>query len=197
VGAVVGPAKGHFKREGTRTQEAGEASVQMVPNPVAAPGELLLRVQMVGFCGSDLNSFRGRNSLVTFPRIPGHEVSATVIEGDGALPAGTDLALSPYTNCGRCASCRRGRSNACEFNQTLGVQSHERRFEHCFTRWKLNAVELRASSAPLKQSSCFDVPLELRPIASRESVNGIVSSPKAGRRHGWNCKRSCASNVRT
>src|SRR5246127_3902692 len=100
----------------------GEASVEMVPNPVAAPGELLLRVRMVGICGSDLNSFRGRNPLVTFPRIPGHEVSATVIEGDSSLPAGTDVALSPYTSCGRCASCRRGRSNACQFNQTLGVQ---------------------------------------------------------------------------
>jgi threonine dehydrogenase-like Zn-dependent dehydrogenase len=77
---------------------------------------------MVGFCGSDLNSFRGRNPLVTFPRILGHEVSATVVEGAGELPAGTDVALSPYTNCGRCASCRRGRPNACQFNQTLGVQ---------------------------------------------------------------------------
>src|ERR1700756_5770737 len=103
-------------------KKPGEASVEMVPNPVAAPGELLLRVRMVGFCGSDLNSFRGRNPLVTFPRIPGHEVSATVIEGDSSLPAGTDVALSPYTSCGRCASCQRGRPNACRFNQTLGVQ---------------------------------------------------------------------------
>ena len=52
-------------------KKPGEASVEMVSNPVAAPGELLLRVRMVGFCGSDLNSFRGRNPLVTFPRIPG------------------------------------------------------------------------------------------------------------------------------
>ena len=103
-------------------KKPGKASVETVPNPVAAPGELLLRVRMVGFCGSDLNSFRGRNPLITFPRILGHEVSATVIEGDSALPAGTDVALSPYTSCGRCASCRRGRSNACQFNQTLGVQ---------------------------------------------------------------------------
>ena len=103
-------------------KKPGEASVETVPNPVAAPGELLLSVRMVGFCGSDLNSFRGRNPLVTFPRIPGHEVSATVIEGDSLLPAGTDVALSPYTSCGSCASCRRGRSNACKFNQTLGVQ---------------------------------------------------------------------------
>ena len=100
----------------------GEASVETVPEPVVAPGELLLKVRMVGFCGSDLNSFRGRNPLVTFPRILGHEVSATIIEGDSALPSGTDVALSPYTACGRCASCRRGRPNACQFNQTLGVQ---------------------------------------------------------------------------
>ncbi len=100
----------------------GEASVETVPEPVVAPGELLLKVRMVGFCGSDLNSFRGRNPLVTFPRILGHEVSATIIEGDSALPSGTDVALSPYTACGRCASCHRGRPNACQFNQTLGVQ---------------------------------------------------------------------------
>lgn len=77
---------------------------------------------MVGLCGSDLNSFRGLNPLVSFPRIPGHEVSATVVQGHGDLQAGTDVALNPYTSCGQCASCRRGRPNACQFNQTLGVQ---------------------------------------------------------------------------
>lgn len=80
---------------------------------------------MVGFCGSDLNSFRGLNPLISFPRILGHEVSATVVRGNGRkseLAPGTDVALCPYTGCGECASCRRGRSNACQFNQTLGVQ---------------------------------------------------------------------------
>ena len=99
-----------------------DTSLENVPEPVVGPGELLLKVRMVGFCGSDLNSFRGLNPLVSFPRILGHEVSATVVEGSGDLSAGTDVALSPYTSCGRCASCRRGRPNACQFNQTLGVQ---------------------------------------------------------------------------
>lgn len=58
---------------------------------------------MVGLCGSDLNSFRGLNPLVSFPRIPGHEVSATVVRGESDLPAGTHVTLSPYTSCGRCA----------------------------------------------------------------------------------------------
>lgn len=103
-------------------QRPGEASIETIPDPVVGPGELLLKVRMVGFCGSDLNSFRGLNPLVSFPRVLGHEVSATVVEGRSDLLPGTDVALSPYTSCGNCASCRRGRPNACQFNQTLGVQ---------------------------------------------------------------------------
>src|SRR5436309_6480242 len=103
-------------------QKPGQASVETIPEPVFADGDMLLKVRMVGLCGSDLNSFRGLNPLVSYPRILGHEVSATVMHGQDGLPAGTDVALAPYSNCGKCAACRRGRSNACQFNQTLGVQ---------------------------------------------------------------------------
>src|SRR6266480_6493604 len=103
-------------------QKPGQASIETVPAPVLTDGNVLLKVRMVGFCGSDLNSFRGLNPLVSFPRILGHEVCATVVEGKNGFAAGTDVALSPYTSCGQCASCRRGRPNACQLNQTLGVQ---------------------------------------------------------------------------
>src|SRR5437588_7190291 len=100
----------------------GHAAIETVAEPVATNGNILLKVRMVGLCGSDLNSFRGLNPLVSFPRIPGHEVCATVVQGASGLAEGTDVALSPYTSCGQCASCRRGRPNACQLNQTLGVQ---------------------------------------------------------------------------
>ena len=103
-------------------QKPGTASIEAVPEPTVRDRGVLLKVRMVGLCGSDLNSFRGFNPLVSFPRILGHEVSATVVKGHGDLQAGTDVALNPYTSCGQCASCRRGRPNACQFNQTLGVQ---------------------------------------------------------------------------
>jgi len=103
-------------------QKPREVSVATIPEPVLTDGNVLLKVQMVGLCGSDLNSFRGLNPMVSFPRILGHEVCATVVRGHGELAEGTNVALSPYTSCGRCASCRRGRSNACQFNETLGVQ---------------------------------------------------------------------------
>lgn len=104
-------------------KKPGQASIETVPDPVVTNGNILLKVRMVGFCGSDLNSFRGLNPLVSYPRILGHEVSATVAqESDRGLSVGTDVAISPYTSCGKCASCQRGRSNACQFNETLGVQ---------------------------------------------------------------------------
>jgi threonine dehydrogenase-like Zn-dependent dehydrogenase len=85
-------------------------------------GEVLLRVNLVGMCGTDLTTFRGGNAMVTFPRIPGHEVAATVVEGAADLVPGTQVTVSPYTQCGVCPSCRRGRVNACQRNQTMGVQ---------------------------------------------------------------------------
>jgi len=104
----------------------GKAGLKDVREP-AGPGngEVLLRVRRVGLCGSDLNSYRGRNPLVSYPRILGHEVAATVVEmgaGVQGWPSETTVTLSPYSNCGKCASCLRGRPNACAFNQTLGVQ---------------------------------------------------------------------------
>ncbi len=84
-------------------------------------GDVQLRVRLVGMCGTDLTTFRGGNAMVTFPRVPGHEVAATVVSG-GTLAPGTAVTMSPYTACGECASCRRGRANACQGNQTMGVQ---------------------------------------------------------------------------
>jgi threonine dehydrogenase-like Zn-dependent dehydrogenase len=106
-------------------RKPGRADLETIADPVLTDTNVLLKVRFVGFCGSDLNSFRGLNPLVTYPRILGHEVSATVVEDVGreaVLPAGTNVAISPYTSCGKCSSCLRGRPNACQFNQTLGVQ---------------------------------------------------------------------------
>ncbi|MEI6478406.1 MAG: zinc-binding alcohol dehydrogenase family protein [bacterium] len=88
--------------------------------------EVLVEVKMVGFCGTDLKTFRGENAMVTFPRVPGHEIAGIIREVGQAVPgkwtAGMPVTVSPYTSCGTCASCRRSRPNACEYNQTLGVQ---------------------------------------------------------------------------
>ena len=96
------------------------------PVPVAGKGEVLLKINFVGFCGSDLNTFMGKNPMVQYPRVPGHEISAVIAKVGEEVPAnfkaGQAVTVVPYTNCGQCSSCRKGRFNACRYNQTLGVQ---------------------------------------------------------------------------
>jgi len=106
-------------------KKPGLALIESISVPVSSQETVLLKVRMVGLCGSDLNSFRGKNPMIAFPRVLGHEVAATLmedVENNAALKSGTDVTLSPYTSCGNCPSCLRSRFNACEFNQTLGVQ---------------------------------------------------------------------------
>lgn len=107
-----------------RILSPGEVALADIPAPARKPGDVLLRVRMVGMCGSDLNTFRGKNPLVTYPRVLGHEIAATVADssGDSGLVPGADVTVSPYTSCGSCSSCLHGRPNACQFNQTFGVQ---------------------------------------------------------------------------
>src|SRR3954447_25413905 len=82
----------------------GEAAVIEIAEDRMQVGGTLLRVKMVGMCGTDLNTFRGRNPMVEFPRIPGHEIAAEVVEGGGDLATGTLVTVLPYTSCGGCAS---------------------------------------------------------------------------------------------
>jgi threonine dehydrogenase-like Zn-dependent dehydrogenase len=107
-------------------QEPGKATLTDIPEPCNSSGETVLQIRMIGLCGTDLNTFRGKNPLVTFPRILGHEVAATILHpGRGLsddLLEGSAVTLAPYTACGQCASCLRDRPNACSSNQTLGVQ---------------------------------------------------------------------------
>ena len=111
-----------------------------LPKPVAGEGEVLLRLKYVGFCGSDLNTFLGRNTMAKPNVIPGHEIGA-VIEalGEGCpadLHEGQVVTVNPYTNCGHCASCRNGRYNACQNNETLGVQRDGAMREYIALPWQ-------------------------------------------------------------
>src|SRR4051794_10163181 len=108
-------------------EREGRTRLVSVEPPDVSPNDVLLRIHTVGFCGSDLNTYRGLNPLVSYPRIPGHEVAGTVERTGAAVPAdrfqpGTHVTVVPYTACGVCPACRRGRANACRDNQTLGVQ---------------------------------------------------------------------------
>src|SRR4051795_8827668 len=106
--------------------QPGKSEIGELQQPRPAQGELLLQTRLIGLCGTDLSTFRGKNPLVSYPRIPGHEIAATIVAvGDGVpneFQPGLDVTAYPNTSCGSCASCLRGRTNACKHNETLGVQ---------------------------------------------------------------------------
>ena len=105
---------------------AKEMSVSEEPIPAAKSGEVLLKLAYVGFCGSDLNTFLGRNAMAKENVVPGHEIGATIAAVGPDVPdsikVGDVVTVNPYTNCGTCPSCRNLRVNACQRNETLGVQ---------------------------------------------------------------------------
>ncbi len=112
--------------------------VKSAPSP--APGEVLLRVRRLGFCGSDLSTFRGGNPLVSYPRVPGHEIAAEIAAVTEGVPpefvVGQTVTVMPYTSCGKCSSCRQERFNACRHNQTLGVQQEGAFTDFIVARWE-------------------------------------------------------------
>ena len=116
-----------------------EMKVVEIDKPKAGAGEVLVKINYVGFCGSDLNTYLGRNPMVKLPVIPGHEVGAVIEEVGAGVPEelkpGMNVTLNPYTNCGHCASCRNGRVNACEHNETLGVQRNGVMCEYAVLPW--------------------------------------------------------------
>ncbi|CAA6692728.1 MULTISPECIES: zinc-binding alcohol dehydrogenase family protein [unclassified Lentimonas] len=107
--------------------EANKCELVDIPDlATPAAGEVRLKVRQVGYCGSDLTSYRGLNPMVTYPRIPGHEIGATIESIGPDVPdqwkVGQNVLVSPYTSCGKCAACKAGRFNTCRTNQTMGVQ---------------------------------------------------------------------------
>jgi 2-desacetyl-2-hydroxyethyl bacteriochlorophyllide A dehydrogenase len=131
----------------------GKLIVKDLNTPVPGPGEVLLQMQYVGLCGSDLSTYLGKNPMVSYPRIPGHEISGVITELGEDIPdgykVGDAVTVVPYTNCGNCPSCRRGRAHACRDNQTLGVQREGAMQEYITVPWQkilpapgLNELEL-------------------------------------------------------
>ncbi len=121
--------------------------------PKESSNEILLKLKYVGFCGSDLNTYLGKNPLVQYPRIPGHEISA-VIERTGenvpkSFKIGQRVTVIPYTNCGQCTSCKQKRFNACRYNETLGVQRDGAMAEYIVVPWQKVLLDEQLSAAQL------------------------------------------------
>lgn len=102
-----------------------QIEVADIKMPEVKEGEALLKIRYCGICGADVASYTGNQPFTTYPRIPGHEFSAEIVEipeNSQGLKVGDIVTANPYFNCGSCYSCQRGYVNCCTDNQTMGVQ---------------------------------------------------------------------------
>lgn len=111
----------------TRAERVMELTDVQAPEE-PGPGEVIVRPQAVGICGSDFHFFLGElGDGDQFPRIQGHEVAAVVEEvGPGCergLARGDTVALHPLSSCGHCYPCRIGRDNVCDNFSLIGIHS--------------------------------------------------------------------------
>lgn len=91
--------------------------------PVAGPGEVLLKIARVGLCGTDYHIYSGTQPFLSYPRVMGHEISGTIAAvGEGSdFSVGQLVTINPYLSCGRCRACRREKPNCCSDISVLGV----------------------------------------------------------------------------
>ncbi|MGY1615445.1 zinc-binding dehydrogenase [Geodermatophilus sp. SYSU D00691] len=108
----------------------GECSVQEVPVPEAAPGEVVVDVERVGVCGTDVELFTGELSYLqtghsSYPLRPGHEWCGRVTAvGDGVDAGWLGRRVMGDTMLGDrvCRRCRRGQQHVCEERQEVGIR---------------------------------------------------------------------------
>lgn len=106
-------------------ERPGKVAVKSVPYPIKGSHDVLVKVEGMGICGSDIGAYRGTNPLVSYPRILGHEVVGVVIKPGIGMPynikVGDRVIIDPYVYCNHCYPCSIGRTNCCENLKVLGV----------------------------------------------------------------------------
>ncbi len=94
--------------------------------PVAGPGEILLRIKKIGVCGSDIHVWHGEHPYTPYPVIQGHEFSGVVEavgEGVTKVKVGMKATAAPQQVCGTCNPCKRGEYNICDSLKVRGFQA--------------------------------------------------------------------------
>lgn len=104
--------------------EPGRFEVRDVPKPTCGRDEVLIRIERVGICGTDLHIFNGHYAADKLPLIPGHE-AVGIIEQMGEavkhLEKGCRVVVDINLGCGQCYYCRRNEILNCSRMEQLGI----------------------------------------------------------------------------
>ena len=104
----------------------GAITIHEIEAPAAGPGQVLLEIQRIGVCGSDVHVYHGKHPYTGYPVVQGHEYSAAVKAvgaGVTGLAPGMKVTSLPQIVCGECAPCKRGDYHICDKLKVEGFQA--------------------------------------------------------------------------
>ncbi len=107
------------------------------PDPQTGEGEVTIRVESVGICGSDMHAYLGHDDRRPAPLILGHEAAGIITDGPRA---GERVTINPLVTCGTCPACTSGRENLCPFRQIISMPPREGAFAQYVTMPERNLV---------------------------------------------------------
>ncbi len=104
----------------------GVIEFREIETPVPKAGEVLVKIQKIGICGSDIHVYHGKHPFTKYPVTQGHEVSGEIEalgEGVTGFSLGQKVTIQPQVVCGECYPCRHGKYNLCESLKVMGFQT--------------------------------------------------------------------------
>ncbi len=109
------------------------------PDPVPEEGEILIKVEASGICGSDMHAYFGHDERRPAPLILGHEVSGEIVSGERQ---GERVVVNPLVTCGYCDDCLSGRSNICRDRQIISMQPRQGAFSELLKMPESNLIKM-------------------------------------------------------
>ncbi|MCI9012388.1 MAG: alcohol dehydrogenase catalytic domain-containing protein [Lachnospiraceae bacterium] len=104
----------------------GEITFHEIPIPEAGEGQVLVRIHIIGICGSDIHVYHGKHPFTKYPVTQGHEVSGEIMalgKDVKDFTIGQKVTIEPQEYCGKCYPCTHGKYNLCEELKVMGFQT--------------------------------------------------------------------------
>ena len=158
--------------------EYNHLEIADVPLPVVGRGEVLVRVEACGICGSDVHGFDGSTGRRIPPIVMGHEAAGTVeTVGEGATKykKGDRVTFDSTIYCGECQYCKRGQINLCDNREVIGVSCGDYRRHGAFAEY---VVVPERIMYPLPMDFSFEAAAMLEAVSV--ALHGVKVSQVVG-----------------
>ncbi len=137
-----------------------EITFQEVPVPEVKKDQVLVKIQNIGICGSDIHVYHGKHPFTSYPVTQGHEVSGEIVELGAEVTeftVGQKVTIEPQVYCGECYPCRHGKYNLCEELKVMGFQTTGTASEY----FAVDASKV----TPIPQEMSFEEGAMIEPLA--------------------------------